>query len=148
MAKEQWNEGTFENILETTKSRPEKSVKGKADGDRETSSQPCLHRSKTNAVVRRKERVLLMKQPLWGLEACDVMSINRRRNITGRLVEQTKESNGEVEDTKWRMDGYTKRNAALHATTSITRPSGHATRATYTISTYFSQPEKQNKGGI
>jgi hypothetical protein len=81
-------------MLETTKSGTETNVKGKADGYRETSAQPCFYRIKTHTVVRRNERVLLMQQPLRGLEPCDAMPIKRRLTTTGRLVEQTKESNG------------------------------------------------------
>jgi hypothetical protein len=67
-----------QHMLETTKSGTEMNVKGKADGYRETNAQPCVHRSKTHTAVRRNERVLIMQQPVRGLEACDVMPINRR----------------------------------------------------------------------
>jgi hypothetical protein len=67
-----------QHMLETRKSGTEINVKGKADGYRETSAQPCVRRSKTHTVVRRNERVLLMQQPVRGLDTCDGMSINRR----------------------------------------------------------------------
>jgi hypothetical protein len=67
-----------QHMLETTKSGTETNVKGKADGYSETSAQPCLHRSKTHTVVQRNQRVLIMQQPVRGLDACDVMPINRR----------------------------------------------------------------------
>jgi hypothetical protein len=78
-----WKECLTQQLLDGdlreqhTKIGTETNVKGKTDGYRETSAQPCVHRSKTHTVVRRKERVLIMQQPVRGLEACDIMSINR-----------------------------------------------------------------------
>jgi hypothetical protein len=86
-----------------------------------------------------------MQQQISGLEAYGVMAINRRRTITGRLVDQTKEINGEVEDTKRRMDGYTKSNAALHATPSKTRSSGYATKTTHRINAVSHRVGKNHK---